>query len=57
MADYSDLDPEPVALVLSREARTILDSLARFRGTTPAGVLEYLLRDAWDEEIRARKAN
>lgn len=57
MAGYSALDPQPVTLVLSREARTILDSLARLRGTTPAGVLEYLLRDTWDEEIRARKAN
>ena len=46
-----------MTLVLSREARAILDNLARLRGTTPAGVLEYLLRYVWDEEIRTRKAN
>ena len=49
------LDPRPVTLPLSLEARRILEELARLRGTTPAGVLEYVLRDLWDEEIRSRK--
>lgn len=57
MSDHSDLDPQPDTLALSCEAAPSLIELARLRGMTPADVLEYLLRETWDEEIRDRKAN
>jgi len=50
-------DPRPVTFTLSREARNIVDELARSRGLSLDWLLETILRDAWDEEIRSRKAN
>lgn len=51
-------DPRPVTFTLSRGAREIVDELSRLRGLTPAGLLETILRDAWDGDVlRKRKAN